>query len=170
ARRPRTSRGSFRVVKDHAHGVAMAGSQPADSVPEIDAIGSARALHRTVVDRPAKIGDEVRQRIREVLVFTPPEAVARHDDMAPEPAIVLVETGNGLALVGGQELPEHRPAVAVEMRRGARPVDRRDTRLDVHRADRPRCERRAHVIPSASNDVPCEYSRPCDTAPDAARL
>jgi len=40
--------------------------------------------------------------------------------MAPEPAIVLVETGNGLALVGGQELPEQRPAVAVELRRGAR--------------------------------------------------
>src|SRR5436190_13076738 len=147
--------------------MAMAGSQPADSVPEIDAIGSARALHRTVVDRPAKIGDEVRQRIREVLVFTPPEAVARHDDMAPEPAIVLVETGNGLALVGGQELPEHRQAVAVEMRRGARPVDRRDTRVDVYRADRPRCERRAHVTPSrsflvlgASNALPAPGKRP----------
>ena len=38
-------------MKDHAHGVAMTGSQPTHSVPEIDAIGSARALHRTVVHR-----------------------------------------------------------------------------------------------------------------------
>ena len=37
-------------MKDHAHGVAMSGSQPAHSVPETDAIGSARAVHRTVVD------------------------------------------------------------------------------------------------------------------------
>jgi hypothetical protein len=42
--------GLFRVVKDNAHSVAMAGSQPADSVPQINAIGSARPLYRAVVD------------------------------------------------------------------------------------------------------------------------
>src|SRR5207245_9925387 len=48
---PRTNRGSFRVVKDHAYGVAMARSQSAHSVPEIDAIGSSCAVHGTVVHR-----------------------------------------------------------------------------------------------------------------------
>jgi hypothetical protein len=36
-------------VKDNAYSVAMAGSQPADSVPQVNAIGSARPLHRAVV-------------------------------------------------------------------------------------------------------------------------
>ena len=45
---------------------------------------------------------------------------------------------------------QHCPAVAVEMRRGGRPVDRLDTRVDVDRADRPCCERRVHVPPSHS--------------------
>src|SRR2546425_4584449 len=45
----------------------------------VPAIGDRRQVR---IDRPAKIGDDVRQRIREVLVFTPPEAVPRHDHMA----------------------------------------------------------------------------------------
>src|SRR5436190_9585901 len=113
--------------------MAMAGSQPADSVPEIDAIGSARALHRTVVDRPAKIGDDVRQRIREVLVFTPPEAVPRHDHMAAEPALVIVETSDRFTLVGGQKLLDHRPAIVIEVVRDAGPVEHSDTRVDGDR-------------------------------------
>jgi hypothetical protein len=102
------------------------------------------------IQRRAKRGDGVGQRVREVLVFTTPEAVGRHDDTAPEPAIVLVEAGDALALIGGQERLQHCPAAAVEMRRNARPIDRIDTRVDVDRADLPCCERRVHVTSSDS--------------------
>jgi len=40
----------------------------------VPAIGDRRQVR---IDRPAKIGNDVRQRIREVLVFTPPEPVPR---------------------------------------------------------------------------------------------
>src|SRR5262249_2716779 len=102
----------------------------------------------------------------EVLVFPSPEAVARHDDMAPEPPIVLVETGDTRAFVDGQERLQHCPAVAVEMRRGAHPVDGLDTRVDVDRAVRTCCERRVHFgcrRPSGVDQAPFRltgYLRP----------
>jgi TctA family transporter len=42
---------SFRVVEDHARGVTAAGAQPADAVSQVDAIDTARALDRAVMDR-----------------------------------------------------------------------------------------------------------------------
>ena len=36
-------------MKDHADGVTAAGAQPAHAVTEVDAIGAARALHRTMM-------------------------------------------------------------------------------------------------------------------------
>jgi hypothetical protein len=58
----------------------------------------------------------------EVLVFTLPEAMPRHDHTAPEPAIVIVETGDRLTLVGDEELLDHRPAMVIEVCRDAGPV------------------------------------------------
>jgi hypothetical protein len=43
---------SFRVVKDHPHGVAVAGSKPADTVAHVDPIAPARPPDRTVAHRP----------------------------------------------------------------------------------------------------------------------
>ena len=40
---------SLRIVKDDANGVAMAGADTADAMAQINAIGSARPLHRTVM-------------------------------------------------------------------------------------------------------------------------
>ena len=42
---------SFGIVENDADSMAMAGAQLADAVPEIDAIRSARALHRSVMHR-----------------------------------------------------------------------------------------------------------------------
>jgi hypothetical protein len=42
---------SLRVVKDDANGVTSARSQAAHTVTHVDAIRSARALHRPVMDR-----------------------------------------------------------------------------------------------------------------------
>src|SRR5690242_20594785 len=40
---------SLRVMEDDADGVAVATSQPADTMPHVDAVGSARPLHGTMV-------------------------------------------------------------------------------------------------------------------------
>ena len=96
----------------------------------VPAIGDRRQVR---IDRPAEIGDDARQRIREVLVFTPPEAVPRHDHMAPEPAGVIVETGDCFTLVGGQKLFDHRPALVIEVRRDAGPVEHPGTGVDADR-------------------------------------
>src|SRR5262249_27323608 len=42
-------RSSFRIMEDHTHSVALAGTQPADAMPQIDAIDAARSLHRPVM-------------------------------------------------------------------------------------------------------------------------
>ena len=46
---PLKSSHSFRIVKDHANGVAMAGSHPAHAMAQINPISAARPLHRTMM-------------------------------------------------------------------------------------------------------------------------
>jgi len=53
--------------------------------------------------------------------------------MAPEPAVVIVETGDRFTLVGGQKLLDHRPAMVIEVRRDAGPVEHPDTGVDADR-------------------------------------
>src|SRR5215468_10802122 len=76
--------------------------------------------------------------------------MSRHDYVAPKPEIVFVESSDALALVGSQERLQHGPPVAVEMRRSAHPVGRRDTRVDVDRACRLSLEYSAHLTSSES--------------------
>src|SRR6185437_16962081 len=40
---------SFGIMEDHADGVTAAGTQAAHAMPEVDAIGAARAMHRAVM-------------------------------------------------------------------------------------------------------------------------
>ena len=39
------------VMEDHADSVAVSGSQPAHAMPQVRAVGAARALHGAVRDR-----------------------------------------------------------------------------------------------------------------------
>jgi len=67
------------------------------SLKVIPAIGDSREWG---VERFAKAGDEIRQRVTEVLVFTAPEPVARHHDPASK-ELVIVVSGRQSAALGG---------------------------------------------------------------------
>ena len=73
------------------------------------------------VQRGAEIGDEIGQRVPEVLVLAPAETMPRHDDVAAKPTVILVQASDGPAFVGGQDLLDHRPPVGIEVGGRARP-------------------------------------------------
>src|ERR1700739_358895 len=45
----RTDQPSFRIVKDHAYGMAVAGAYPAHAMAQVNTVGAARPLHRAMM-------------------------------------------------------------------------------------------------------------------------
>lgn len=90
-----------------------------------------RQRHQTRVQRRAQRLDVVWQRVTEVLVFAAAEAVPRHDDAAAMPRVVVVEPGERLAFLRGQQPRQDRAAAGVEVLRDPVPVERSDALDDA---------------------------------------
>ncbi len=82
----------------------------------------------------------------EILVLSTPKAVFRHDDVAPEPAVIIEETGNRCRFARRQELWKACPAVRVEMLRDLRPVVGAHASLEIDGVDLGRFARYSHAF------------------------
>ena len=79
------------------------------------------------IERRAQLGDELRQRIGEVLVLAAPEAVAGHHDAAAEQRVVGVARGErGARSSAVSSAAHHGAAMRVELLAKARPIERRN--------------------------------------------
>ena len=74
--------------------------------------------------------DQRRQRVAEILVLAPTEAVPSHDDLAAEALLLMVEARDGVRFGVGQELRHDSPTLGVEIGVDLRPVDGVHPRLD----------------------------------------
>src|SRR5580658_9467545 len=86
--------------------------------------------HQSRVQRSAQIGDVLRKWVREVFVLASAKTVPCHDDVTSEITIIRIKTGDGFTLFGDEEIIEHCPAVAVQMVRDARPIERLQASFD----------------------------------------
>ncbi len=74
------------------------------------------------IELSAQIGDERGQRIGEVLVFAPSEAVPPHYDAAAEVLVVRIELSQLLADGRSEEAGQHGASASVQLRGCARPI------------------------------------------------
>src|SRR3954471_24200446 len=66
--------------------------------------------------------DQRWQRVAQVLVLAPTEAVPAHDDLAAEALLLMVKTRDGVRLGVGQEFRHNGPTLCIEIGMGLRPV------------------------------------------------
>ena len=99
-------------------------------------VPAVRDRHQLRVQRRAQCRHARRERIGEVLVLAAAEAVARHHDVAAKAPVIVVQRGQRLALGRRDETLDHRSPPRIEIRRHARPVDRRHALADRRGASR----------------------------------
>lgn len=98
--------------------------------------------HEVEVSRSAQIEDDGRQRIAEVYVLAPPEAVAAHDHSATKHGILRVQVDQRLALLRGEHALDQGCAPCIQITLDAPPIDRHephDRRLCATRKQRANC-------------------------------
>jgi hypothetical protein len=81
-----------------------------DTHSKIPAVGDRRQLW---IERRPQAPNKAGERIAEVLVLSPAEAVSSHDDAAAEDAVVGIKPGDRLALLERQEIRKHRASLSI---------------------------------------------------------
>src|SRR5689334_18779425 len=99
-----------RVVMREAHVVAHTFMPLVCNRYEVEIGGSPQRL------------DQGWQRIAEVLVLAPTEAVPTHDYLAAEALLLMVKARDGIRLGVGQELRHNSPTLCIEIGVNLRPV------------------------------------------------
>lgn len=107
-----------------------------DAQRGIPAIGYRR---KTRVKAFAEAGDDIGQRIAEILVLPTPETMPSHHYPAAEKAIYRIQLGQRIALFPSDEIRDHRTALSIEVFRRSLPIERLHPASNVPgRCDRPR--------------------------------
>src|SRR6266702_462543 len=75
------------------------------------------------IESSAKPLNDLGQRIAEVLVLAPAEAVPPHDDTAAKQAVLRIETSERLALLCREDAFEQRAPLRIELLRDSLPVE-----------------------------------------------
>src|SRR3984885_13329159 len=78
------------------------------------------------IERRAETMDDKRERIAEVFVFAPSEAVPSHDNAAAEDRLLRIERRDRLALVCGEDARQQSASLLVEIFRNLTPIERVD--------------------------------------------
>ena len=105
------------------------------------------------IETAAKRHDQVRQRVGEILVLAPAEAVFRHHDTRAEEGVVLVQRRETAAGLSGQELRRDCAAERAEFGLKRRPVQRVDDGAELGGRRVGLCRERRHQAASRSSSL-----------------